>query len=155
MFPWVCLATMPLFYPFNWPKTIRNFLKTWLLEMKSISFKLRGVKSERQRINDQIFLDEMIKIIKGSPFIVTSATLPETVNNEAAEENVNDKMDDEENKSKSETDEEDIETEDYDDIIIDDKDEGYNKMTMYLIILHILMQLFLPYSHFLTKVIIN
>lgn len=26
MFPWVCLATMPLFYPFDWPKTVSQHL---------------------------------------------------------------------------------------------------------------------------------
>ncbi|XP_063379414.1 vitamin K-dependent gamma-carboxylase [Cydia fagiglandana] len=43
MFPWVCLATMPLFYPFNWPKLMIDFVKlrcmTSVVEISKIIYK--------------------------------------------------------------------------------------------------------------------
>ncbi|CAG9560729.1 unnamed protein product [Danaus chrysippus] len=40
MFPWVCLATMPLFYPFDWPRTIIGYLdiiKSKLLKLSCMA----------------------------------------------------------------------------------------------------------------------
>ncbi|XP_023940205.2 vitamin K-dependent gamma-carboxylase [Bicyclus anynana] len=36
MFPWVCLAAMPLFYPFHWPKVIMNYAEKTILQASKV-----------------------------------------------------------------------------------------------------------------------
>lgn len=131
MFPWVCLATMPLFYPFDWPKIVYKFSKDEITKTKKFVTKMiyhnHGHKendvSEKNECNEE----------KDKQF---------NESNRICSENDNSQSDNDRNISKK------IKT------LSDDNPEQnivQRKITTILIILYITIQAFLPYSHFITK----
>ncbi|XP_053602208.1 vitamin K-dependent gamma-carboxylase [Plodia interpunctella] len=136
MFPWVCLATMPLFYPFDWPKTLMNRCKTNLTKSVQDLCKLFGLGPvehechchlKNSEIEDDT-IDNIVRDLKGGD---SETKIKEITDNL---EEINTKAKDVcEDKAKHEG-----------------KYEN-RKLTTVLIGLYVISQLFLPYSHFVTK----
>ena len=106
MFPYVCLATMPIFCDVSWPRKFTH----WFKEIFSITKFISEVKDEKEKNqkNEHKFLNR--KEVDGKDLKNFKA------------------KNDEINNSKKQ------------------------KFVTSILLLHIAMQLFLPYSHFLTKV---
>lgn len=156
MFPWVCLATMPLYYPFDWPKRVIAYAKTHYIRIKNcITFKVNELTTNK--ICHYISSDrDSTKNVKD--------------NNEEQSTNPNenpDKFAEETNKDETkETSKQEDETENKDALCknqlpvmkdvataTDSNDDNLKKKrTIYLIAFYVLLQAFLPFSHFITKV---
>lgn len=112
MFPYVCLATMPLFCNVDWPRTLCSSIK-------------------RQR---DALLSKCVQTIKN--YLQNATNNPENEN----------KYDDSSPVAKT-----------VDDIKIKDnqleKVTKKQKFVVSMLLIHIALQFFLPYSHFITKVI--
>ncbi|CAG4966769.1 unnamed protein product [Parnassius apollo] len=147
MFPWVCLATMPLFYPFDWPKVVASYLRevyyitkrklcecTNLIRSGTIACKNKG----KENINKKEKLENEDVREKWC------------INNEPDKEDsledlgdpscalTNDNTDHTDNITKETTSKEEI-------------DDSKQKFTCILISIYIFTQAFLPFSHFITK----
>lgn len=155
MFPWVCLATMPLFYPFDWPKLIISYAEKQAANVRG------GICNY---IHKYILINKYIHCT--SRAVQTQGAYNDT--NELPD------YDDDDEK----TDESFLSSEDYETEIKDDdpksdleqkpelseheeretsgREENWNdgkkNLALALIALHVVTQAFLPYSHFITKV---
>ena len=126
MFPWVCMATMPLFYPFDWPKmiithaektslTVKGGIRNYLNKFKcTVNICQRNITKLPEK---NIATEEKTVCDSKNVFKNDIAHFVEEVNKEANSTNGNMK-----------------------------------KTTLALIIFHVVAQAFLPYSHFITKV---
>lgn len=161
MFPWVCLATMPLFYPFDWPKTIIPFLKIHYLNIKKTicnivnSFKC-NIKCHCQN-NDVRNEDIQMMEAKSNVQEELHTNMPPNDVKDITNENHNgtdgasneEKANEQVNKEQKET--RDTQEESIANIEID-KINHHKKLTTLMIIVYVLTQAFLPFSHFITKV---
>ncbi|XP_060801297.1 vitamin K-dependent gamma-carboxylase isoform X1 [Amyelois transitella] len=140
MFPWVCLATMPLFYPFDWPKLSLTFCKKYLTKTIQEIRKLFGLAPTEHECHCQLNnsdnedeqqkpIVEMIQDLKGED------STTELKDNSDEEVNTNTKKEIVDNAVAT---------------IIETNCER-RKLTTVIIALYVFSQLFLPYSHFITK----
>ncbi|KAM3961558.1 vitamin K-dependent gamma-carboxylase-like [Aphomia sociella] len=136
MFPWVCLATMPLYYPFDWPKVFMTQCKKYLLKIRSKFYKRFSIfKIEKtcqcKTNNKNVEKNETKKIvqeIKGDALDSThDGKYSEKPDFNAEKAKIDDNNDDE------------------------SKVDKRKKITVCLILFHVLTQAFLPFSHFITK----
>ncbi|CAH2075573.1 unnamed protein product, partial [Iphiclides podalirius] len=101
MFPWVCLATMPLFYPFDWPKRVSMHLNGIYLKCKKGTCKFfhkfkkseTNVKTTKESLS--LPEDDEIKAIEKEDEQTNETYLPKKVDtctnsNEKIEGKVND-----------------------------------------------------------------
>lgn len=166
MFPWVCLATMPLFYPFDWPKVLLSKFELYYVRIKNnICTPINGVFADKG-CNCNLTAEEKddtdcVNHVKSVDKVIKSSGTKKLVSNEP------------EGIKKTEQTEDNIEEDDVfkDDLIfetvrnIDENNaeaendthaNGHHnnrkRLTLYLIIFHVVTQAFLPYSHFITKV---
>lgn len=150
MFPWVCLATMPLFYPFDWPKTLTaTLIKTKASICKRISHQ-KNQESEAKIEEEEIKSDDID--------IIDNYLLNDQYNDKdkAEVKEVHEEIsDDSEDKPNKETLNEKLEMNGKGNRAVKKINvPGYDKkkVTVYLIIFYVLTQAFLPYSHFITQV---
>lgn len=161
MFPWVCLATMPLFYPFDWPKRVASYSKIYYTKFKKyicnifdefIKKTVCGCKTNKPAVNDEYAQENEDTIDNEQEEIKeTKESTKDDENNVCSilakvvddnmEKRTNDKKDEQQSKNNSETIGNDV-----------NGDYKKKKLTMLLILFHVLLQAFLPYSHFITKV---
>ncbi|KAH0564429.1 vitamin K-dependent gamma-carboxylase [Cotesia glomerata] len=110
MFPYVCLATMPLFCHVDWPKKFLSKLKILFVNSKSINQACDCACSETSTINEENSLCE------------------EKIPSKIKEPNFESKLE-----------------------IKNPKPTKKQKFVVTLLLIHIFLQFFLPYSHFITK----
>lgn len=134
MFPWVCLATMPLFYPFDWPKIILKYAEEIFLTVKGgickyIHRLIFSLTNNQQNATNTTNKDSSTeeKIHPDNEIIFTKQM-------EKIEESGTNKDEKEGDKLKHTT------------------DGRMNSVTFALIVFYLVSQAFLPYSHFITKV---
>ncbi|KAJ2946866.1 hypothetical protein O0L34_g16196 [Tuta absoluta] len=171
MFPWVCLATMPLYYPFDWPKVVGRALKGCFLKLiKSFGF-TRDCKTKEKNSGDgddynkesgNFYLSD--DKVKNASDIDDENECDDYLDNEATgamepkfdnltkskgTENGNNLNNDTtsvtDGKSPSEN------FSDKDENILKCKHNQREYVTTVLIIIYVFLQAFLPYSHFITK----
>ncbi|XP_050342403.1 vitamin K-dependent gamma-carboxylase [Nymphalis io] len=149
MFPWVCLATMPLFYSFDWPKTIMCYAEKPLSKVKGgickylHKFKLHTTTGRKSNATAEITKDYDNK--------------QEHIDDKINELNVDDleeKLGNEKIPAKDEKVFKDNEISDVKNDLANTSEEDGNRrkyITFVFVVLHVLSQAFLPYSHFITK----
>ncbi|KAF9810855.1 hypothetical protein SFRURICE_005281 [Spodoptera frugiperda] len=168
MFPWVCLATMPLFYPFDWPKTLASYSKCIYRKSKqNICSKIKEFRKESncecltKDSMDHFNLENKNMVIKEDDETVINKSngngIEETnkvetkpdICKELAKIDDEDDIDRDKKKvvDKEETSSNEVATTDND----LHKDNKRRKATVYLIMTYVFIQAFLPYSHFITK----
>lgn len=167
MFPWVCLATMPLFYPFDWPKTIISFANYCYTQLKqNIDKKVTECKIIPicRTIHPVLRNEDKSTEIIGKESSNNQETKKSEANTDQGEKtddndeklNPKDEIHQEKDQNGLEetnslvNDETDTRTDtgtDFNDVECKKK-----RRTMYLIALYVFVQAFLPYSHFITKV---
>ncbi|XP_032511604.2 vitamin K-dependent gamma-carboxylase [Danaus plexippus] len=137
MFPWVCLATMPLFYPFDWPRTIIGYLdniKSKLLKLscmvlyKNVDFKLtlKDNDDSKTKTNQEQPETEDVSVLNDGD----SPSKEMLTTNDGFNEGTDEKI--EENKTS-----------------VNKHDGRY--LTLIFVMFHVVSQAILPYSHFITK----
>lgn len=154
MFPWVCLATMPLFYPFDWPRSVIGYLNGVCLKFRKRTcyflHMLKKWKSDNNINDDQKSLNvsdgDEIKSIGNeeeshrntNDFYKNLPTCGGANSNNKSD--VNEKINNEIEKN-------------------NDQNCNWTKeidrkkiMNCLLIGLFVFIQAFLPFSHFITKV---
>lgn len=165
MFPWVCLATMPLFYPFHWPKIIIPYLKIQFMNLKSTisnivsSFKYSIVCNCQNNDvrNEDAMMNEDENIVQEELHTQgTSNDIQDTINkdrthiyNDAADVSTEEKVDEQVNKEQKNTKHAQLELVTKEEM---DKRNHGKKITTIIIGIYVLTQAFLPCSHFITKV---
>lgn len=149
MFPWACLATMPLFYPFDWPKLLLRKFKPYMLKIEDIIRwaidKIVGDKASQSTSNaEEIDVD-----VRNNAMLLDNklngvySTEDSTDINDIYKDTENfDSMNDESYAS-GRTDKENNSTR---------KQYKGNSLTLVFIIFYMVTQAFLPYSHFVTTV---
>ncbi|XP_046960548.1 vitamin K-dependent gamma-carboxylase [Vanessa cardui] len=152
MFPWVCLATMPLFYSFDWPKTIMRYAEKPVSKVKG------GICTylHKFKLNTTSGRTSNAKVITKVDDNEPKAHFDNDKSNEQNSEDLEEKIDNEEKGT-----EEENTSETKDDEIFDDEnnsaktseDDGDRRkyITFIFIVFHVFTQAFLPYSHFITK----
>ncbi|XP_073952042.1 gamma-glutamyl carboxylase isoform X1 [Choristoneura fumiferana] len=165
MFPWVCLATMPLFYPFDWPILLLNFLKSFFVtfyaelrqRINNYSLKLepKTVENESEDENDDVFVKDHEKGVSTEGL---SSSHDQFVQDGAAPECVSLKNCDNDVKNSKERktinganltlQKDELNSEHQSNHVEVGQRE---KITTILIIMYMIMQVFLPFSHFITK----
>lgn len=170
MFPWVCLATMPLFYPFDWPKLALKIAKEQFVTCKNKLHEFYFTK---------IWCSRMCQCWEKQSVHTNDQNQKEGTTDEVKDEteNINEELKDISNEKQDDPTDNDTE-ESNDDFTLaksENEDENfrpiYNNMksdqnnaedkehlrknyfTMYFIIFYVVTQAFLPYSHFITKVL--
>lgn len=164
MFPWVCLAAMPLFYPFHWPKMIIPFLKIQYANFKktisnlvssfknsivsnfpNIDVRQEGVtiNEDKNNFQEELLTKNTFNYIQDTRN-VNHADYNDTTGT-STEEKVNEQVNKDQKKTKL------IQEEPVTKIEMDECDHG-KKVTTLIIIIYVLTQAFLPCSHFITKV---
>ncbi|CAH2232616.1 jg14809 [Pararge aegeria aegeria] len=139
MFPWVCLATMPLFYPFDWPKLITSYAETQAAKVKGVFRKYicssvlnsNYIQCPSYTLQKQFTAEE--KTDEGSD-------KNNVLNGEAEKINSDNELKDLEQKTNNERPQHKH-----------DWKVVKKYITLAFIGFHILTQAFLPYSHFITK----
>ncbi|CAH0626825.1 unnamed protein product [Chrysodeixis includens] len=162
MFPWVCLATMPLFYPFDWPNRIISATNNHYTKLKAYIFKkiteckiipiCRTIKPENENNDESAKTvdkpstnDEETKMIEEN-MKSSEDTVSDEILNPADEIHQENNQNDLEARKSAENDATDIKND------LKHYDEYKKKRrTMYWIALYVFLQAFLPYSHFITK----
>ncbi|XP_034824725.1 vitamin K-dependent gamma-carboxylase [Maniola hyperantus] len=154
MFPWVCLATMPLFYPFDWPKIITSYATKQVSKVKGgIRNHVHNSKnnhcSTSDALQDMEISDEKCNEWPGFDEDNEKTDENDVIGEEIkTKNNSDDKENDLEQKSNSDCSEFEREK-------ISEHEENWEdrrkNVTFLLIVLHVLSQVFLPYSHFITK----
>lgn len=152
MFPWVCLAAMPLFYPFDWPHLIINDFVVYYRNVNHFICKKYkrfckyvdlDTKIETTDLKNKISDDlpnEMVNVyddfnqgaMEKSDMEITKSKAVVRGNEEKVEESCHQLNIETPNHRCSE--------------------ERNKKITVYLILIYMFVQAFLPYSHFITKV---
>lgn len=161
MFPWVCLATMPLFYPFHWPNTnipclkdqYLNFKKTIINIVSSFKFNIVCNCHKNDIRNKDVTVNEDTNNVQEQ--LHTRNTSNNVITNEkhadyngtgtSTEEKITEHVNEDQNKTKHN------EEKPVTQIKMDKKDHS-KKVTTLIIVIYVLTQAFLPCSHFITKV---
>ncbi|XP_068630722.1 vitamin K-dependent gamma-carboxylase [Battus philenor] len=149
MFPWVCLATMPLFYPFHWPKLVESYLRKicsksktklvkWIFALNNKLVKNDNVAAEvtsskKKENEEEKTIDEVSKKDLDNQIETLENYKERGVNGENNDSNKISKI------SKSEPANTEL------------KHERKQTMTCIVIGLYVVSQAFLPFSHFITK----
>lgn len=150
MFPWVCLATMPVFYPPDWPKLATKFVNE---KMSAISNSVFDYI--KKIIDNESKCKCMSEKVDGKDFTNEEQNGQELDFNEddevfLAEEKSNDINDNflcNNNSADPNPTEHSL-----DSSIKQENGPTYSCFTINLIIIFVFLQAFLPYSHFITKV---
>lgn len=166
MFPWVCLATMPLFYPFDWPKTIASYAFNYYTKLKrSFCYKIQQYRMKSDcdcKINNSDndkAEDETMKVVekedssKSKHNIKTAETntdIDDKVNDSNEKANIDNVFDQDKDKITKIDEQKPINEPEKSNSSIENN-SNKNKVTIYLILLYVFIQAFLPYSHFITK----
>ncbi|XP_047020536.1 vitamin K-dependent gamma-carboxylase [Helicoverpa zea] len=166
MFPWVCLATMPLFYPFDWPKTIASYAFNYYTKLKrSFCYKIQQYRMKSDcdcKINNSDndkAEDETMKVVekedssKSKHNIKTAETntdIDEKVNDSNEKANIDNVFDQDKDKITKIDEQKPINEPEKSNSSIENN-SNKNKVTIYLILSYVFIQAFLPYSHFMTK----
>lgn len=161
MFPWVCLAAMPLFYPFDWPKLIVSYAENQVAKVKGRIIGLH--KYFHMFILLKRYIDRMNSVEQRQDKQDSSDETSELPDYEDDEEKTDDSVlisEDNETEIKSDNPKKDLEQkselseqEGKDTSGREQKcKDGKKNITLALIALHVVLQAFLPYSHFITKV---
>lgn len=129
MFPWVCLATMPLFYPFDWPKNVLKVIQKRLAEIKKYIARFRNRYETR----------EVCKTVEHEDRQGMNGKSIEKIQ---AENEMSKEKEDIQLSNNSEM----IQTNDKLNV------KERRTLTCLLILFHVICQAFLPYSHFITQV---
>lgn len=175
MFPYTCLATMPLFCQVDWPRKFENFtiiskiyshLKKWKFNVKLLFKKMFFASAkDNQRKNDDNDEnhDTSDKILQQDNYVANNEIQNLKIINKPREENFDDYsnetinfklplnkdcLNQQERKKKSEL----VRSKSF----YENKNENVSKkkkFVIFLLIFHIGLQCFLPYSHFITQVI--
>ncbi|XP_041976445.1 vitamin K-dependent gamma-carboxylase [Aricia agestis] len=151
MFPWVCLATMPLFCPFDWPITLNNKIRDVTLEINKYVPKIicRKVNEDLEptkliyddsKSSEQEYkpVEESNKINKSLKKKSDNSAKNNAENNE--EEPKQDGVPKNESLNGNGTNKVEVASYTYS-----------RKVVVCLIGLYVFIQAFLPYSHFITK----
>ncbi|XP_052750456.1 vitamin K-dependent gamma-carboxylase [Galleria mellonella] len=149
MFPWVCLATMPLYYSFNWPKELMTRFNKHLMTIRGqcsilleVEENCKDETNNTKNADERRTMEKIVEELKGNVLGSTDIT-EETDSNIMKTEAENNEChpiadDNEEQNASSE-------------IPLHCKINTRQRITMYIIIFHVLSQAFLPFSHFITK----
>lgn len=166
MFPWVCLATMPLFYPFHWPHTIIPYLKIQYFNFKKTiynilsSYKYIICNCQKNDIrNKDVTMNEDTNNVQEELHTKNTSNEVKDITNEnhsdyygtastGTEAKIDEQVNEEQNKTKHFQEESVIK-------IKKRKRDHRKKVTTLIIVLYVLTQAFLPCSHFITKVCIR
>ncbi|XP_051155289.1 vitamin K-dependent gamma-carboxylase-like isoform X2 [Leptopilina boulardi] len=173
MFPYTCLATMPLFCHVDWPRKFENFtiiskiyshLKKWKFNVKLLFKKMFFASAkDNQRKNDDNDEnhDTSDKILQQDNYVAKNEIQNLKIINKPREENFDDYsnetinfklplnkdcLNQQERKKKSEL----VRSKSF----YENKNENVSKkkkFVIFLLIFHIGLQCFLPYSHFITQ----
>ncbi|XP_038210572.1 vitamin K-dependent gamma-carboxylase [Zerene cesonia] len=150
MFPWVCLATMPLYYPFDWPKIllrraisstavffnkIIEVLRAKLVKLhdkfKTDESEIHETKLSKDSDKDKVLADKKNKLNEKECSVSNKKETSDNIIRKAKIEKIKDPK---ENAGEC-----------------NERYEQRKMRTCLLILLHVVMQAFLPYSHFITK----
>ncbi|KAI5644011.1 vitamin k-dependent gamma-carboxylase domain-containing protein [Phthorimaea operculella] len=169
MFPWVCLATMPLFYPFDWPKIVGRYLKDCYSKIKSLICSKRKMidnntsnyETKQDTDTDEYYNNESKNVNSSDE---RTKKVPNTDKTEC-DDDLDNAMGDAKNVESTEK--EIVKTKDRKTVTNEkhhlknssDTDEKSKLkyinqrkyLTTILIIIYVFLQAFLPYSHFITK----
>ncbi|RVE47233.1 hypothetical protein evm_008101 [Chilo suppressalis] len=163
MFPWVCLATMPLFYPFDWPKLIGKFVSKHSNSLRNkICSNIPQCAKEFQCETDHSRMDvydecSCFDEIPEDQNIINDESLEQTDNEtqeDGGHENEGNNKDlvqaflggnDKKCIFREKKEKSTLELEH------SNESDTAKNFTVYMIIFHIVTQLFLPFSHFITK----
>ncbi|KPJ14894.1 Vitamin K-dependent gamma-carboxylase [Papilio machaon] len=149
MFPWVCLATMPLFYPFDWPKLVFNYMKDSYTKSKAIICKYKCMflngNIVQVKHNKEILNEENTEQIEND--VIDKSD--EDLSNEAVDESL--KKIKESHTNDEEINKTDLSENDKSATTDKDANEGKRILTCILIGIYVFLQGFLPFSHFITK----
>ncbi|XP_013177632.1 PREDICTED: vitamin K-dependent gamma-carboxylase [Papilio xuthus] len=148
MFPWVCLATMPLFYPFDWPKLMFIYMKDSYTKSKAIFCKYKFM-----------FLNNKTVQVKDNKDILKEGNTKQMENNvedKFEQDSSKEAVDDTKEMKEGNTNKEKLNKMDS---IEPTKVDTTNKdlierkriFTCSLIGIYVFLQGFLPFSHFITK----
>ncbi|EGI61953.1 PREDICTED: vitamin K-dependent gamma-carboxylase [Acromyrmex echinatior] len=164
MFPYVCLATMPLFCRADWPRKLELYfgLKQKILPINANSIDVKSVKETDSQVKESV-KPNYLKL--SSNEIVSN----ETMHKEKVMNKEKDKKCFIKSKSEKKTDEKDNDTQSLKNSIKVNEKGATNvckknwiaqqspkttrkqKFVASLLLCHILLQFFLPYSHFISK----
>lgn len=167
MFPWVCLATMPLFYPFDWPRSVAYYFRTYHTKIYNcVHGKIGQIKQKHicecksKVLNKDINSHVEESGEKSKKCETDSSDSLETAKSNKVDETTNNKNEIIQTESKD-LDGEEKHDSNRDNIRNDDeitfkelatKKDCSKKTTICVIALYVFIQAFLPYSHFITKV---
>lgn len=132
MFPWVCLATMPLFYPFDWPK----------ISLKFIRKKFANIQKYIVRDQDRYEKREVCKAVEQKE--------KQEINGVESDKNTEAEVNNENEDNQFSNTSEMLVTQHS-----GEKHKGVKErqnLTVLFILFHVISQGFLPYSHFITQV---
>ncbi|XP_028167858.1 vitamin K-dependent gamma-carboxylase [Ostrinia furnacalis] len=160
MFPWVCLATMPLFYPFDWPKLAVTLASEKYLTYKNklcdlfrvIMWHSKGCQCWTNRFDDKDSDEGLTNDVTDEDEVnddckdVNEPNLADNTDESNDEVFTNPKSEDDCNPKKNIT-----KSVDQTEVTNDTENYRKNCLTTYLIIAFVIIQAFLPYSHFITK----
>ncbi|GBP93481.1 hypothetical protein EVAR_69728_1 [Eumeta japonica] len=135
MFPWVCLATMPLFYPSDWPKKAMGYIRNRLTFLKKYCKTLICTYNEKQDGNSKHEDNPSDETLNEDVFMETNEDYRDQ-GHDTTEELEDNRI----NASEEETEK-----------TMENK-ENKRKWALWLIITYVIVQAILPYSHFITKI---
>nr|XP_012134614.1 PREDICTED: vitamin K-dependent gamma-carboxylase [Megachile rotundata] len=135
MFPYVCLATMPLFCSTDWPRRLVSFFK------HNISFLAQNLRIKRNSVK---------RLSAG-----TSETLNqkncEMSSGKLRDETNGNSMNDKHRKNTTDSRNREMIRKNFKDCVKPTKVTKRQKFVVSLLLFHVFLQFFLPYSHFITK----
>ncbi|CAG9784833.1 unnamed protein product [Diatraea saccharalis] len=162
MFPWVCLATMPLFYPFDWPKLTLQFVNTHIRYIKSklccnispytTQFKCKMDSYDLNAYDECSCSDELLEEN------ISNDSMKETTrkDTEKNEDNIHKSGENNKDLVQAFLDGKECNCDQKDDETDQEQQQSKNSdsvknFTVLMIMFHIVTQAFLPFSHFITK----
>lgn len=177
MFPWVCLATMPLFYPFDWPTTFIKFVREHYIFIRDVATNLMTCLKKKimhfythddcdnqgeKDPSDNAIVREYRISGDNRIFEIGEDHILNYSNRELNEENDYDDMTVEPVEEDCVTCNEQLIEESVQENTSDEnagnkteEPKLREKFTTCVIILYVLVQAFLPFSHSITKVIVK
>ncbi|KAG6463018.1 hypothetical protein O3G_MSEX013604 [Manduca sexta] len=155
MFPWVCLATMPLFYSFDWPKQVLLKFEVVLhILSEATSKKMNNATlcESNREINDDKQLNDSTSGLNNDKNSEDYEGASKKPTDEFDYNTIKDGLTNSDlNESNAEV------TEEINNVQHSDKKDqikyktANEKRTTYIILFYVFIQGFLPYSHFITK----
>lgn len=163
MFPWVCLATMPLFYPFDWPKRAKFFAEKAMSKLKGEFFKytnkfnINTIYHKNHSVECVEEIEKHIDSVHNEEKSESSSDVDRikeqnTNINNPFEKKINGEQICKQEEKSIDTKNKELDTKNNVTATPGEHTQRRKLTTFIFIVQHVLSQAFLPYSHFITKV---